>query len=304
MKKSLILGVALVGTLLASCDKDQSDSKMSFKIPTANLITSLDSGETYMNTSTYAFDLNLTKGLAVIGCDNLVVNNNSLSFTTDEKTFLTNGYWIVVDNPTGTVTGNSTLQLKNSYFSANPYYNFNFTYVPGYVTQPTFERLVVSQYNLGDEYRVVTFNTDAFYMGETKTVYPSMDGSGTVNNYTSTEMTYRVVMNIQKQTADLIIYNAKFSASEREPVKVAIIAKDLTVKLNNGAYTIEGSNIIPEVVEGGASTPYPNFIFNSINFTTTNSTLTECSISYEVAGMYKGSFTGSYLAVDPQKSQQ
>lgn len=91
------------------------------------------------------------------------------------------------------------------------------------------------------------------------------------------------------------MYNAKFSDSPNEPTKAAIYVKNLPVVFSSTGMTISGEDVIPEVLDGSTTTPNERYVFNTINFKTTDANLTQCEISYEVAGMYYGNFSGNYI---------
>lgn len=304
MKKTvLFLSVAAI-LGLSACNSGSSESTSSFAMPTYNLITDLNQNESFVSTCTYRFDLNLSKYTAVISSDDLLINNSNWKLATDATTYYTDayGYQLLVKNPMGYVLGNQTYQINNANFFLTPFFNFitNIS-VPGYTNYPSDSRLLVAQYNIGDEYMVRTFPIDAFYNGVTSTQYPGADG---IQTNTSETMSYRILINPLKNTADMIIYNAKFSANPNEKPKQAIIARNLDVTWTGTGYTISKEDVIPEISEGGSTTPYPDFTFNEIHFSTNNKELTECMISYTVKNVFKGQFSGSYLVKAEDSNQQ
>ena len=113
-------------------------------------------------------------------------------------------------------------------------------------------------------------------------------------------MLYRVLIDLEKKTADIIIYNAKFAAAA-PPLK-AILLKGLKVTWGKGSYSIEGENLIPSVPEGGTWQENPRYVFNKFAFNTNGKTMTDANMSYLVAGMYTGQFSGSYV-LDPSQKQ-
>lgn len=292
---------ALVG--LGSCNTDSNtEFKISFDSPTINLVTDNSTGETVAVNGVYHVNLDYGPMLGDITSDDLELNDSKYYFDIPETKILTNGFvgHAIFNQSPGTVSGNSTYPLSDDVVITTPtYYTSSigadkYTYKPSLLTDPNknefLRPIVVANYGVGTQYRVRTFQNDTFYSGETKTTY--QDGAQT---YTTKTIGYRLHIDKNLDTAVFIIYNAKFSSSEKEPVKQAIIAEGLKVTYAKDKIIAEGEDIIPLWVEGDTTTPLPPFIFNSIKFETTDTSMTECQISYQVGGQYFGTFKGSYV---------
>ena len=299
MKKTLLLAMLGVSAALTSCNPGEADTTSTGSLAAYNLVSNLDNGDTYVTVNSYQFAFNWTKGFGSVSTENLIINNTNWKLTTTDTDLYTyGGMWLMM--PQGTFQGNSTLPLKNDSFVIAPvvYYGgtgvyFNDTYVPGYPDKPVVAEVLVAKYNIGDEYLVRTFFPDMCFYGETVSSYPSAGGEKT---FTNKEISYRLILDIEKNKADMIVYNAKFSDSEREPVKTAILAQGLDLEFNENGYTITGENIVPSTVEGNQTTPNESFVFNSINIETVSESLSTVNIKCVVAGIYKGDFTGSYFS--------
>ncbi|MCH5222645.1 MAG: hypothetical protein J1E82_01265 [Muribaculaceae bacterium] len=304
MKNLFYSTFALISAIgITSCTTDgYQEYKRNFEASPINIITNLETGETTTSKGgTYGFELNITKFVGTITTDKLIINNNSWNFATEESSFLsvdTND--ALFFNPKANVNGNSTLPIKNSIFLGTPYFYFSTNYAGDYTYRPPYGYVVAASYEIDDTYLVRTFQEDTFYLGTTITTYPSSDG-GTVtaeikaDDNTNNPMVYRIHLDLEKKTAALIIYNGKFSAVPAEPTKEVIIADGLNVEFTKDGVRVYGENIVPEVGEAGATTPNPRYVFNEIDFTTTNEILTECRLTYKVAGIYTGDFTGKYV---------
>ena len=72
------------------------------------------------------------------------------------------------------------------------------------------------------------------------------------------------------------------------------MAKAVNVTVEDGGFVLEASHVIPEVLECGELTPYPNYTFSSFVLKTVTSDLTTVQCDYVVNGIFKGSFNGSY----------
>lgn len=306
MKKFLLLSplVAMLGLMACESDNDQQ-IQIRFQVPVINIVSNLQSGETSATKGTYLMNLIYTgaDGTGEISSNDLVLNASNMTLTTQESPFGGNS-WLgsaYFKNVKGTVSGNNSYDITNSLFYSTPFYFYtpahagNYTYTPiyintamGAISQP----VLIANYTLGNDYQVRTFPGDAFFAGKTQTQY---DANGNTMTNTAEDIVYRVFFESDLSKANMVIYNARFSGNPNEPLKEAIIIKGLNVEYSTSGITISGSNLIPDVVEGLATTPYPDYIFNDIVFRTTDKNLTLCTISYQVAGRYYGSFSGSYI---------
>lgn len=290
--KNKIFPIASFAVILgmASCSNNDYNFEQSFTVPALNLITDLTTQETILTEGSYDFKLksNSDGEKGVISTSNILINNNKYSFQTVESDFNMNMYEVFFKNvkSTNDNLGDNTF-LSTSLFNVPRAYNVQYTYLV-----PNQE--LVAQYILDGRYMIKTFQENTFYTGVTNTTYPY---GGSVATATNDKIYYLLNIDTEENPykASLIMFNAKFSDSEREPVKTQINVNDLSIDLSDGKIVVSGKDVIPETVEGGVSTPIPSFIFNEIEFSTTNENLTQCSIKFKVAGVYTGSFTGSYL---------
>ncbi|MCH5232391.1 MAG: hypothetical protein J1E78_02050 [Muribaculaceae bacterium] len=298
MKKVLMLAMGGAFLGLTSCNTgDGVDSTMTFQVETINIITSNEDGTTTASSGSYYFDLNMTQRMGAVTSKDIILDNMSMDFTTDDESFTTNTYNAYFKDLNASVNG---YEVSGSLLATSLFF-----YPQQYVGNPKFTFDIIAQYNIGDAYTVRSFPKDAVYIGVTNTSYT--DSEGVLHKYEKNDndypkdpenivpLLYQVILNPGNSTANIIMYNAKFSDNPREPTKAKITAQGLTAEYDANGITLKGTNIIPMVDEGGKPTEYPNFIFNSINFRTTNNNLTDCIIEYEVAGMYYGTFTGTYI---------
>ena len=307
MKKLFLLGTVSLVMGLSACQKDgHHEQTRTITAPTINIISSLDEGDDDVIVSngfyTFSLVMNDETNTGTVASSDLVANNQILTFTTNEKKYSSTGYDAFFEDVTGTV-GNTGMELNNADFLAiylydetyNKYgYYYDTTNVGEYtyMVSPVAPWIPVANYNIGNSYKVRTFQKDTFFKGTTTTSY-SMGGE--VNNFETEGITYRFIIDTEKNSAVFIIYNGKFSASAMEPVKTAIIVEGLKVDFSKTGITITGENLVPDIVEANGVTPNEGFIFNSIQFRTTNDNLTKGEIDYMVAGRYSGHFTGSYM---------
>lgn len=291
--------------MLTACGGNDYVMTHSFTAPTVNLITSVEDGSTIMSKGYYTFNLTTSAQTGTIGGQDILINNASMSFRTEEMAYSSPSlYEAIFKNVSTTTTGSLTYPLTNGNFLATPFYYFpgffgiNSPYNPS--TAQGIPDIVVASYNLGDAYTVKTFQENTFYKGKTNTTYPFQ---GSVQNFTTEEIYYGLILNLADKKATIIMYNAKFSGVEAEPVKAQVILKDLTIDCTGGQITVKGENIIPEIAEGTTTTPYPSYTFDNIEYKTTSNDLTQATITYKVAGIYNGSFAGAYAETDYTNKQ-
>lgn len=157
--------------------------------------------------------------------------------------------------------------------------------IPGQTTHYAF-----MQYRIGGYWYVRTFWPDLTYRGQTVTSYPQDPGTP----FASTTIAYRVVMKMKDNSitdkADVIFYNAKFAPQAPE---ITVVLKDLDLTFTADGYTVSGTNLVPSVLEAGALQENPRYKFDNFRAVVNGQQLTGISISYRVAGVYTGSFTGS-----------
>lgn len=311
MKKLLLLGVVCGAVGLTSCLSGEQKQTMTFATDAVNIVTSVEDETTSVSLCLYTVNLDIVSGTGTIVSGPMVLNNNSLTLSTKVGPYITTGQDVLFKNIEGSMTGNVSLPLMNSNFLAVPYYGLGYgkgynydltnigekyTYVVEY-SGFDYKRFMISDYNIDNKYIVKTFQRNTFFKGTTTTNYEDNNGE---HNFSTEDIVYRICLNFDENnqggTATLIIYNAKFSDSPYEPVKTAIIAEDLDVEYSADGIVITGENIPSQMPEGNALQEVPTFPFNSIRFETTSDDLTQCKISYKVAGKYNGEFTGSYVS--------
>lgn len=325
--KKLTIGMAMAcGIMFTSCNVGEGENSSVVPVPTCNYIIALDGSESTMSNGYYSFSVtSSTAGTTYkISTDNLTFNNVSRSFETVETTptALNNMMLYFTGLTSNGITGNSAITdgtfLLTYYnlpenFKSGDYFtptvkksDGTTSYVDGFIYYPGANYVytpLVAGYRLGNDYMVRTFMSDAFYNGTTVTRYTNQDGM--TETYTSSNILHRIIIDMSKKKACLVMYNAKFSNSPNEPEKKVIYVPDLDVRFVGSSYEITGTDITPLIPEGSDSTapspdtftPQPNFIFSSFRMTMTNTWLTEAKMEYKVGNDYEGTFTGSYAVL-------
>lgn len=304
--KKLFLGIAAVSMLaMTSCKEEESTNTVNYPVTTYNLVVDNESGSAAsVVASTYKFNYDLNSRKVTISTELAMSSLSSTSFITNSISYdggvftlyekfsdLLNysGEIINVKSDNAGSTG-SQLAIRNLDCQLT-----TFVYVPESiqgikdVSFPYGYEYALMSYDLGDKYSVRTFWPDATFKGVTNTQYPYKGENKTFSNE---DMLYRVMLDLEKKTATVVMYNAKF-AQEMPNALSNIVLENLPVTIDAQGYSISATNIEPKVYGSGVATPYPNFTFDKFEMSTVGD-LTETTISYTVAGTYKGSFSGSY----------
>lgn len=300
MNRLLLTGLISASAIsLVSCDKETENSYTNTTPVSAyNLYVSAD-GDAAPSTGSalYKFTLKFPESTIQVAADNMALPGGSTaSFSTvgmklasaivsvDE----TSREVIAFGAEDATEGGTDVSELKG-YLTQAACLPPDIT-VPGYkwfVPSNTLH-YVVMQYTLNDRWNVRTFWPDATFKGSTVTSYPGMTEA-----YSNSGISYRIVMRLNKDNAltdkaDIIFYNAKFAPKAPE---ITVVLKNLDLKFNDRGYTVEGTDVIPYMVEADDLQETPRFKFNKFDMRVTGD-LTSAVIVYQVADVYKGTFTG------------
>lgn len=309
MKTFLLIGGAAAMLAFSACSKDgYTEITRTLSGSALNIITNEDDGSVIVTPGNYIFNITMRDNdqSGYITSPDLIANNTALGFTTDEQAYQSTGYDVYFKDVKATA-GATGMQILNSQILGISYFDETYNPFGFYVDTTEIGPLTfsinsnntmetVARYYIGSSYRVNTFPANSFFLGTTTTSYTM---AGQTQNFSTETITYRFIIekvdNTNDYKATMVMYNAKFTDNEREPLKVAIIAAGLDVDFSSSGVAISGQDIIPDVYEAGATTPYENFKFNKIEFKTTDDFYTKGVLDFQVAGIYSGHFEGQYL---------
>lgn len=296
--KKIFLGIAAVSMLaFSSCNDDQAISTLSMPITTYSLVTT-DGGSSapVVLATTYSFNFDRAAGEVKISAELPVSTTGSLSFATNSLPY-SGGQYVVGDRSGEIITvksasaGTSTNQSSVTNFDCQLTTFFNIPPTVDGIQQPSYPygyEYAVMSYNIG-QYNVRTFWPDVTFSGRTTTQYPYQ---GVNKQFTTEEVAYRIIMNVTDKKATVVIYDALLA--EEMPKAISnIVLEDLPVVFNAQGYSINAENVTPKVYEAGTATPNTRYVFDKFSLYTFGD-LTSTNISYTVAGVYKGDFSGSY----------
>lgn len=306
MNKILLIGAVAASSLALTSCSENSDNSSTTTVPinAYNLfVPSSGDGDVYTGLALYRSVITFPATTIQIGTDNMAMpGGGNVSFSTINMPLASamlsvddEGREVIIfgdKNPSD--KGASVSNLSGSLTQA--------VYFPPNVTVPGYKLFIpgnslhymVMQYDLNNEWNVRTFWPDMTFRGSTVTSYPGMEEA-----YSNNNIAYRVVMQLKDNAvtdkADVIFYNAKFAPKAPE---ITVVLKDLDLVFSDKGYTVEGKDVIPYTVEAGALQETPRFKFNTFDLAATGD-MTTAMINYQVADIYKGSFTGNSVVKVP-----
>lgn len=286
MKSNLLLALGLLASVaFTSCSLNDGVQEQTLSSQMSQLIIPDDASKdvTCQRNCLFVMKMDLQTGIMDVSASDLTINGSkgNLSLPSVKYTYSYNSF-------------------AESYFFTNGTGNFANTTpvenVKGYLTSliPSFR----GQYMLVMSYRtngatVKTFSSTPLFSGTTTTTYP-MSPDPAVN----TDALYGIVFADDMKTATVVIYNIQFAPGA--PKLESVILKDVDVNFDrNGYKLVLADRTVPEVSEGGSTTPYENFPFTAFTLSTVNDELTEVKCEYEVEATmggntmtFNGEFTG------------
>lgn len=303
MKNRIYLFAAAALTVgLSSCDPGSGTSTQNYTLSTYNLIVdSYGREEPLVVPSYYRYDFDLNTGKATITSELALSSNRSITINAEDVPFGfryftekgTNNIYEVI-NLVGELPGKTSegelLSDLNCELTAMVYTPpINYVSLPK-LTLPA-NKFTIMQYNMGDKL-VKTFWPDVTFRGTTTSNYVS-PSTGSATTYEGYGTSYRVVMDLEKMKATVVMYYPRF-AEEMPDFITNIVLKDLDLKFGYSGYEVSGTEIIPMYYEmSGEGTPFPSYKFDKFMMTSTGD-MVNCDIDFSVAGKYQASFSGAY----------
>lgn len=292
--KRFLLPVMAGAMLLTACSKE-SDATQTFTYEVYNLATSIHPDETpAVSEGKYGMVYNISEGKVTVSTNYFLLPGNlNGSFLLNNIPFTSytsaTGQQIVLNADNPSMGGGSNVAITDFRCTVTNDYVVYPGAVPGVVGTTVFYSFPMMKYTVDGDYTVRTFLRDNTFLGSTTTSYPAENGFATFENE---NIYYRVVMDVKARKADVVLYKAKFAEAAPE---LTMILKNLDLEFTNSGYVVSGKNIIPNVVEGAATTPNPKYPFNTFTLQTSNDNMTSVRCEYKVAGVFTGIFSGSTL---------
>lgn len=237
--KHLLLPMAALAIVAASCSTHTGDSYTSINFGEVNLVIDNDNPEAAatVTPSYYYAKMNWSKGTAEISTLDLVVDGKKASFETNQmplsvysvkdpysEYYVQQGSFSSKEN---IGKGATVTDLAAVYTSG--VYNVALS-VPGFSSLESASVRLILGYTLDNRFRVKTFWPDCYYVGKTD-VY----GGGT--SFTTNSTYYRVVLDFSKNTAKVVLCFPKYAEVEKETTE-AIVLTELPIIVSHDTYAI------------------------------------------------------------------
>lgn len=317
MKKMLMVAAAACLIGLGSCNKD-GENYQQFSLATYNYVSNTGLGQAIITPTLYSWTINydnstmtmVNTGVSV-GIQNVGVKVEGMKFQSALVEYEGRGGSYFAGNSVSNGSAGNGMEVTGVNYEITPLFNLppeQLSYTADAsagLIQPdltysypggAMKTYTVLDYKIGTAARVRTFWPDLVMKGETVTSVNGVSGS----EFKSDQIVYRVKMDVDKNTATLVIYNAQFNS--QMPKMSALIIPGLRVRNLDSGIEIDGIDIKPLYIEGGRLMENPNFPFNTIHFAS-NDKLTGGTLDFTVAGRFTGSFTGKGVLTDESKEK-
>lgn len=239
----------------------------------------------------FVFD-NVSKKMTIATSDLKLPDSQELSFTSKEFKFdlytYENARSINFRNGQATLNNGAPVSDIRGHVT-NIVNSMDYT---GAFVCPSNYYTVSASYKAGN-YTVRTFLPKAYFTGLTTTTYPTVDKEGNpiVGENKTKDCVYYVAFTEDMKYATVTLYNVQFA--DGMPTLQAIILPSLNVWLTRHGYEIAGVNIVPLMMEGGMTTPFPSKTFDIFSLKSSED-MREITCKYDVSKVFHGSFTGIY----------
>ncbi|MDE5902600.1 MAG: hypothetical protein K2O78_00715 [Muribaculaceae bacterium] len=277
-KTCIYAALPLLSLMAVSCGVEEGENRQTLSAKMLQLVIPDDDTKavTFQEDCLYQLSMDLNAGTLTMLASGIEADGAKGDFRSDAIPFVA-GYNGVSQSYFLTKSGNGMLGQSVAVTDITGYL---ITYRPTWINggMNNVNSLVMSYRIPGA--KVVTMQPSPRFFGTTTTHYPSATGTQTS---TTGDASYGIVFDDDMKHATVTIYSVQFAPGA--PKLESVVLKDLDVALRQHGYTITGTDIIPQVPEGGASgtmVEYRNFPFKSFTFRSAGEYLTEAECSYEV----------------------
>lgn len=291
MKKILFTSLASLALLATACDDNNENNweNNTYNLQTTSALVVIPNNPSDVPYFEPEYSLRYSQSLGtgqmkVTSINTLMLpDGTNFAFTTPEFKPSGTSQTIIADPMPFDVNGKS---VRVNLRCTNQYYSYSSTNTGILSVGPNV--ISVGTIKIDNDYSLKLLQEICAYSGKTTTL---INGD---NPYSNSEILYQVNLDLVKRTATVIMYNAKFA--EAAPSIRVLRLRNLTLTADRSTgYKIEGTNVVPEVLEGDNWIANERYTFNSFTLAPTNDNLTTVSINYRVAESFTGTFNGSYI---------
>lgn len=290
IKKVIPFAVGLL--VFASCSTDTKDSYQTISFKEYNLIVDNQDASQPAQASLGVYELknNISKGVVDIKSNDIIVNNQKLSFETDTMCLFSKTFTVTNIDGAGSAI-NYTFSKKGSAgvgsIASNLYGTLVWNFIPtsNNLLDPDYtltigQRLDLS-YTLNDRYSVRTFWPTALFVGSTVATEGSSSFSTKAGHYLAD-------IDFEKKLARVYVYNAQFSTDQDKSYPRVIRFEEIPVIFNHNGFSIQSEAPKTTVlgVKGNTITMVDSVKFKATDFKMDlmSFDLTDANISYKLDG--------------------
>ncbi len=287
--KHLLLPLAAVALIAASCSTHTGDSYSSVNFGEVNFIIDNDNPEAVatVTPSYYYVKMNWSTTTAEISTADLVVDGKKASFETNQMPLYISSvkcpyseYYVQqgsFSSKENIGKGATVTDLSAVYTSG--VYNVSLS-VPGFSSTQSASLRLILDYTLNNRFRVKTFWPECYYVGSTD-VY----GDGAA--FTTTSTYYRVILDFSKSTAKVVLCFPSYAEVEKDTPE-AIVLTEMPIIVSHDTYAIVSESPKTQILvkEQGKSElkDSDKFKVSDFRLSLSSDDMTEASISYSIDG--------------------
>lgn len=291
--KKILMPLVAMAFVVASCGTHSGDNYTNYNYREYNFISDIQDSTSVANISgsVYSVKMNWNQNTAELSTYNLVLDNQNVSFETNPMPlfiesvkdpfsvyYVQQGTFSSKDKEN--VGKGATITDLSALFTTGVY-NVPMN-VPGFSTPVISEQRLVLDYKINDRYRVRTFWSDCFYIGDTF-VY------GSEGQYTTQSTFYFVQLDLSKKTAKVVVYAPKFSDEAKdEDMPNAFVLSDIPVIITHDTYYMQVESPKTEILittAGKNELQEPGkYQITDFKFNLTSEDMASAKISFTVDG--------------------
>lgn len=287
--KKFLLPFAALALFAVSCDNSSKGSYSTTNAAEYNLIVDTQNPDTLASVtpSYYRLYMNWSDNTADLTTSNLVIAGKNVSFETKP---LPLSVFNVQDPITGAYVQRGMFSAKENVCQATNLKDFSAVYTNGFysstiyvpdIPAPDYYSIrLLADYVYNDRYRVRTFWSDCFYMGETNVI-----DAGAV--YSTKGTAYRVMLDFEKRIAKVVLYLPSFAQVE-ENVPKAIVLSGIPLTVSHDSYSLSADAPKTQIMvtkDGKAELAEPGaYQVSDFRFTLASEDLASANIFYKISG--------------------
>lgn len=240
MKKAFI-PLAVIAIALASCDTDVKDSYSKDSYTEYNLIVDTQdiNQPAWASVGKYEVKINYSHNQIDVKASDITINNQNYSFETEPAPI--NVSYGPSDNETQVNKVSFTAPNTSSSIATNVKGAFVYWKAP--TTDPRlnpsftmgYSTHLDMNYKISDRYQVQTFFPNALYTGNSSVT----EGA---NTYSTKTPTYVVLINFEKNLADIYISNPEYAPEMPKDYPQQICLTEIPVLFNHTSYYLESAS--------------------------------------------------------------